>query len=105
MAIHPDGYPTHDPQYDEITDAQMYCDTCDRDTEHTLSYDGEWDCQYIMLHAAAGSGLEDYVRESILEAFRRRLGAQVVSQREHDIAVAVAGMAERHVEDVVEVES
>lgn len=105
MAISPDGYPTCDPRDDEPTEGPMWCDVCERETEHTRSYDGEWDCQYVMLHAAAGAGLEDYVHESIMEAFRRKLGWTNIGKREREIANDVAGMAEQHISDVMEAES
>lgn len=108
MAIHPDGYPAADPRDDEPTAGDVtdiYCSSCERETEHTRTEWGAWECQYIALHAAAQAGLEDYVHESIMEAFRRRLGWANVGRREREIADEVAKMAENHVPDVMDAES
>lgn len=105
MAISPEGYPTYDPDEQGPTEGPMWCATCEAETEHTLSQHGDWECQYLDLHAAAQVSLEVYVRESILEGFRRRLGWANVGWKERDIANDVAGMAEQHVADVVEAES
>lgn len=106
-----DNYPegaVHDPDApwnDVPEEGPMWCATCERETEHVLGFGVEWECEYIALHAAAQSSLEDYVAESILEAFRRKLGWANVGKRERDIATEVAGMAEQHVADVMEAES
>lgn len=105
-----DNYPEgshndpHAPWHDEPAEGPVWCDTCGWETDHWRNRYGVMECQYVDLHAAAQAGLEDYVRESILAAFRI-YRYRPVGKREREIADEVAKMAENHVPDVMDAES